>query len=152
LLFHSNGNYAYCICELTSQVIVLKWDAASGTLTTGQEMTLPSEPHEGPSTASEIVLDKQARFAYVANRGDNFIATLAVSADGSRLTFQRRAPCGGTIPRHIALDPSERWLLVANQGSDNIAVFPRDPGSGQLSEMGKSFPISKPQCLVFPLR
>jgi len=152
LQFHPNGKYAYCVCEMSSQVIVLKWDAGAGTLTTGQVLQLPIQTHDGPSTGDDIVLDKQARFAYVANRGDNFIATLAVSADGSRLTFQRRGSCGGTVPRHLTLDPSERWLLVANQGSDNIAVFPRDPGSGQLSEMGKSFPLSKPQCLVFPLR
>jgi 6-phosphogluconolactonase len=152
LLFHPSGKYAYCVCEMSSQVIVLKWDAGAGTLTTGQILQLPIQPHEGPSTGDDIVLDKQARFAYVTNRGDDFIATLAVSADGSRLTFQRRSSCGGTVPRHLTLDPSERWLLVANQGSDNIAVFPRDPASGQLSEMGKSFPLSKPQCLVFPLR
>ena len=152
LLFHPSGKFAYCVCEMSSQVIVLKWNADTGTLMTGQILQLPIQPHEGPSTGDDIVLDKEARFAYVANRGDNFIATLAVSADGSRLTFQRRSTCGGTIPRHLTLDPSDRWLLVANQGSDNIAVLPRDPASGQLSEMGKSFPISKPQCLVFPLR
>jgi 6-phosphogluconolactonase len=152
LLFHPSGKYAYCVCEMSSQVIVLKWDSQAGTLATGQILQLPSQPHNGPSTGDDIVLDKLARFAYVANRGDNFIATLAVSDDGSRLVFQRRGSCGGTVPRHLTLDPRERWLLVANQGSDNIAIFPRDPGSGQLSEMGKSFPLSKPQCLVFPLR
>jgi len=151
LLFHPNGRFAYCVCELTSQVIVLKWDGDGGTLTTGQTLQLPLQPQLGPVTGCDIVLSKDARFAYVANRGDDFIATLAVSSDGSRLTFQRRSTCGGKIPRHLALDPTERFLLVANQGSDNIAVFPRDINSGHLSEMGKSFPLAKPQCLVFPL-
>jgi 6-phosphogluconolactonase len=152
LLFHPNGKWAYCILEMASKVLVLKWDSDAGTLTTTQELALPIQPTPGPSTGCDIVLDKAARFAYVANRGDDFIATLAVSADGSRLTFQRRGSCGGKVPRHIALDPSERWLLVANQESDNISVYARDAGSGQLSEIGKSFAISKPQCLVFPLR
>jgi 6-phosphogluconolactonase len=152
LHFHPNGKFAYCITELTSQVIVLKWDADAGTLTTGQILQLPITPQPGPVTGCDIVLDKDARFAYVANRGDDFLATLAVSADGSRLTFQRRSSCGGKVPRHLTLDPTERFLLVANQGSDTIAVFPRDAGSGQLSEIGKTYPISKPQCLVFPLR
>jgi 6-phosphogluconolactonase len=152
LLFHPNGKFAYCITELTSQVIVLKWDAEAATLTTGQILQLPLQPQPGPITGCDIVLDKTARFAYVANRGDDFIATLAVSADGSRLTFQRRSSCGGKIPRHLTLDPTERFLLVANQASDNIAVFPRDATSGQLSEIGKTYPLSKPQCLVFPSR
>ncbi len=151
LLFHPNGKYAYCVTELTSQVFVLKWDAGAGTLETGQMLQLPLQPTSGPITGCDIVLSKDARFGYVANRGDDFIATLAVSTDGSRLTFQRRSSCGGKVPRHIALDPTERFLLVANQGSDNIAVFPRDPASGQLSEIGKSFALAKPQCLVFPL-
>jgi 6-phosphogluconolactonase len=151
LLFHPNGKYAYCVTELTSQVIVLKWDADAGTLETKQVFQLPLQPTSGPITGCDIVLSKDSRFAYVANRGDDFIATFAVSADGSRLTFQRRSACGGKTPRHLALDPAGRFLLVANQGSDNIAVFPRDPASGQLSEIGKSFALAKPQCLVFPL-
>jgi 6-phosphogluconolactonase len=152
LLFHPNGKFAYCICEMASRVIVLAWDPETATLTTKQEIPLPLQPHDGPSTGDDIVLDRHARFAYVANRGDNFLATFAVSPDGSRLTFQRRSSCGGTIPRHIALDPSEHWLLVANQGSDTIAVFARDPQTGILADTGRTFPISKPQCLVFPLR
>lgn len=152
LIFNPNGKYAYCVTEMTSQVIVLKWDAEAGSLTTVQELQLPIQPHEGAATGDDIVIDKTGRFAYVTNRGDDFIATIAVSADGSRLTFQRRSSCGGTVPRHLTLDPSEKWLMVANQGSDNIAVFARDPNSGHLAETGKSFPISIPQCLVFPLR
>jgi 6-phosphogluconolactonase len=132
-------------------VIVLKWNGDAGTLETKQTLQLPLQPVSGPATGCDIVLSKDARFAYVANRGDDFIATFAVSADGSRLTFQRRSSCGGNVPRHIALDPTGHFLLVANQGSDNIAVFPRDVNSGQLSELGKSFPLAKPQCLVFPL-
>jgi len=151
LLFHPNGKYAYCVTEMGCQVIVLKWDGDAGTLETKQVLQLPLQPQPGPITGCDIVLSKDARFGYVAVRGDDFIATLAVSADGSRLTFQRRGSCGGKVPRHLVLDPTEHFLLVANQGSDNIAVFPRDGNSGQLSEMGKSFPLAKPQCLVFPL-
>ena len=151
LVFHANGTYAYCVTEMGCQVIVLEWSAEAGTLDTKQVLKLPLQPQPGPITGDDIVLSKDGRFAYVTCRGDDFVATFAVSADGSRLTFQRRSSCGGKVPRHLALDPTGRFLLVANQGSDNIAVFPRDVNSGQLSEMGKSYPISKPQCLVFPL-
>jgi 6-phosphogluconolactonase len=150
LHFHPNGKFAYCVTEMGCQIIVLKWDADTATLTTGQILKLPTQPHPGEVTGCDIVLDKTARFGYYINRGDDFIATIAVSADGSRLTFQRRSSCGGKIPRHLTLDPTERFLLVANQASDNIAVFPRDVTSGQLSEIGKSYPLSKPQCLLFP--
>jgi len=155
LVFHPNGKFAYCVCEMASKVIVLAWDAQAGTLTTKQEFALPVDPalipKGGASTGCEIVLDRQARFAYVANRGDDFLATFALTPDGSRLTYHRRSSAGGTVPRHIALDPTGHWLLVANQGSSNVAVFARDPQSGYLAETSKSFPLSKPQCIVFPL-
>jgi 6-phosphogluconolactonase len=64
------------------------------------------------------------------------------------LTLLNRTSCGGKVPRHLTLDPSGRWLLVANQASDNIAVLGRDTWTGELAA-GKSFPLSKPQCLVF---
>ena len=82
-------------------------------------------------------------------RFDDIIATFAISSQDGRLTLLNRTSCGGTVPRHLALDPTGRWLLVANQGSDNIAVLGRNLRTGGLTESGKSFPLSKPQCLVF---
>jgi 6-phosphogluconolactonase len=94
-------------------------------------------------------LDRQANFAYAADRFDDIIVTFAVSPHDGKLTLLDRTSCGGKIPRHLTLDPTGRWLLVANQESDNIAVLSRDAQSGKLTSPGKSFPLSKPQCLVF---
>jgi 6-phosphogluconolactonase len=149
LVFHPSGKWAYCVNELNSSVDVLGWDASLGALTTLQEISLLPEGHEGDSAASEIALDKQGRFAYVANRFDDFVASFTISPTDGKLTLLERTSCGGKIPRHIALDPSEGWLLVANQATDEIAVFARDKNSGHLAKTGKSFPLSKPQCLVF---
>ena len=114
-----------------------------------QVISLIPEDHQGPSAPSDIVMDKQGRFAYVANRLDDFMASFTISPADGKLTQLEKTSCGGKTPRHIALDPSEGWLLVANQASDNIAVFARDKKSGRLANTGKSFPLSKPQCLVF---
>lgn len=149
LMFHPNGKWAYCVNEVKSSVNVLRWDEKQGTLETLQEISLIPEDHQGPSAPSDIVMDKQGRFAYVANRLDDFMASFTISPADGKLTLQEKTSCGGKTPRHIALDPSEGWLLVANQASDNIAVFARDKKSGQLANTGKSFPLSKPQCLVF---
>jgi 6-phosphogluconolactonase len=149
LMFHANGRWAYCVNELKSTVNVLRWDAKQGTLETLQEISLIPESHQGPSAPSDIVMDKQGRFAYVANRLDDFMASFTISPADGKLTLLEKTSCGGKTPRHIALDPSESWLLVANQASDNIAVFARDKKSGHLANTGKNFPLSKPQCLVF---
>jgi 6-phosphogluconolactonase len=114
-----------------------------------QMLSLKPEGYQGVTGGCDIVFDRHAHFAYVADRFDDIIVTFAVSPSDGKLTLLQRTSCGGKIPRHLALDPSGRWLLVANQVSDNIAILARDPRSGQLIPSAKSFPLSKPQCLVF---
>ena len=148
LQFHPNGKFAYCVEEMASAVVVLRWNAQAGVLETVQEEVMRPPDFQGATAGSEIVIDPSGRFVYAADRFDDIVATFAVSPESGRLTLLNRTSCGGKVPRHIALDPSGRWLLVANQVSDNIAVLGRDTKSGQLTE-GKSFPLSRPQCLVF---
>jgi 6-phosphogluconolactonase len=148
LLFHPSGKFAYCVAEMTSSVIVLRWDAFSGSLETVQEVAMRPPDFQGTTGASDIVIDREARFAYAADRFDDIIATFSISPTDGRLTLVNQVSCAGKVPRHLTLDPTGRWLLVANQASDNIAVLSRDVRTGQLTA-GKSFPLSKPQCLVF---
>jgi 6-phosphogluconolactonase len=148
LQFHPNGRFAYCVTEMTSSVVLLRWDARPGVLETVQEVVMRPPEFKGPTAGDDIVIDRDARFAYATDRFDDIVTTFAISPESGRLTLLNRTSCGGKVPRHLALDPSGRWLLVANQASDNIAVLARDTQSGQLAA-GKSFPLSKPQCLVF---
>jgi 6-phosphogluconolactonase len=113
-----------------------------------QEVGMRPPDFQGTTGGSDIVIDREARFAYAADRFDDIVATFAISPSDGKLTLVNRISCGGKVPRHLGLDPSGRWLLVANQASDNIAVLGRDARTGQLTA-GKSFPLSKPQCLVF---
>jgi 6-phosphogluconolactonase len=149
LLFHPSGKWAYCVTEMASTVDVLHWDSKRGTLETTQEISLKPEGFQGVTAGCDIVLDRHAHFAYVADRFDDIIVTFAVSPKDGKLTLINRTSCGGKIPRHLALDPTGRWLLVANQVSDDISVLARDPSSGKLTPSTKSYPLSKPQCLVF---
>jgi 6-phosphogluconolactonase len=148
LQFHPNGKFAYCVTEMASGVLVLRWDSAYGALETVREVGMRPPDFQGLTGGDDIVIDREARFAYAADRFDDIIVTLAISPDGGKLTVLNRTPCEGKVPRHLALDPSGRWLLVANQVSDNIAVFRRNVHTGQLAG-SSSFALSKPQCLVF---
>ena len=148
LQFHPNGRFAYCVTEMTSSVVVLRWDAKPGVLETVQEVVMRPPDFSGTTAGDDIVIDREARFAYATDRFDDIVATFSISAESGRLTLLNRTSCGGKVPRHLTLDPSGRWLLVANQASDNIAVLARDTRTGQLAA-GKSFSLSKPQCLVF---
>jgi len=150
LRFHPNGRWAYCVTEMASTVDVLDWDADHGALETVQVVSMAAvgQPH-WKTGGSEIVFDESGQFAYAADRFYGVLVTFAVSPKDGKLTILDRTPCGGKLPRHIALDPTGRWLLAANQDSDNISVFARDPRTGKLNSPGRSFPVSKPQCLVF---
>ncbi len=149
LQFHTNGRVAYCVNELKPTVNVLGWDAERGVLTTLQDISLVPEGYNGNAAPSEIAFDRKMSFSYVASRLDDFMATFAVSPTDGKLTMIVKTPCGGKRPRHLALDPTDRWLLIANQDTDSIAVFARDSKTGKLANEGKTFPLSRPQCLVF---
>ena len=150
LRFHPNGKFAYCVDELDSSVQVLRWHANNGALELIQKLSLIPENYSGPtSTGCDIVITRNGRHAYAANRGLDCIDSFAVDPATGKLTFLARTGSGGAVPRDLALDPTEKYLLVANQVGDTIAVFARDAKTGRLAESGKTFPISRPQCLVF---
>jgi 6-phosphogluconolactonase len=149
LQFHTNGRVAYCVNELKPTVNVLGWDSRLGVLTTLQDVSLVPEDYHGSAAPSDIAFDRKMTFAYVASRLDDFMATFAVSPVDGKLTMIGKTSCGGKRPRHLTVDPTDRWLLVANQDTDTIAVFARDSKTGKLADEGKTFPLSRPQCLVF---
>jgi 6-phosphogluconolactonase len=149
LRFHPNGKVAYCVTEMASTVVVLRWGAELGTLETVQEVVMRPPDFQGITGGDDIVIDRGARFAYATDRFDDIVVTFAISPTDGKLTLIDRMPCGGKIPRHLSLDPSGKWLLIANQVSDNISVLARDAKTGKLTDAGKSFPLSRPQCLVF---
>ncbi|MBB5317036.1 lactonase family protein [Tunturibacter empetritectus] len=149
LRFHPNGRVAYCVTEMTSSVVVLRWDSERGALETVQEIVMKPADFQGATNGDDITIDREGRFAYATDRFDDIVVTFAISPSDGKLTVVDRIPCGGKVPRHLTLDPSGRWLLIANQESDTISVLARDGKTGKLTDSGKSFPLSRPQCLVF---
>ena len=155
LHFHPNGKAAYCMNELNSTVTVLSLNPADGILTPIQQRVPLLHPKEDPkftNTGCDTVLTRNGRFAYFANRGDNFLMSFHIDPASGKLTpfaGEPRTSCGGNIPRNFTLDPTERWMLVANQGSSNLSVFARNPKTGVLSNQGKSTPATRPMCIVF---
>jgi 6-phosphogluconolactonase len=157
LHFHKSGKVAYCVNELPSTVTVLAWSAADGSLTPIQTVPLlaatTSTKHGNiTNTGCDIVLTRDGRFAYFANRGDDFLMGFHIDPASGKLTpfaGNPRTSCGGKTPRNFRLDPTERWMLVANQNSSNLSVFARDPKTGLLSNEAKNYPCPTPMCIVF---
>jgi 6-phosphogluconolactonase len=154
LHYHPNGKIAYCVNELNSTVTVLSWSA--GTFTPIQTVPLlpagDARKHgEITNTGCDAVLTRDGRFAYFANRGDDFLMGFRIDPAGTLtpISGNPRTSCGGKTPRNFTLDPTERWMLVANQSSSNLSVFARDPKTGELSNEGKNIAAATPMCIVF---
>ena len=153
LHFHRDGKIAYCINELSKSVYVLNWHETELKFTIEQEVSLlpKGDPGTG-STACDAVLTRDGRFAYFANRGNDFLMSFRIDPLKGKLIelgSKPRTTCGGHIPRNFTLDPTERWMLVANQGSSNLTVIARNPDTGQLADEGKNYPAATPMCIVF---
>jgi 6-phosphogluconolactonase len=156
LHFHPTLKIAYCVNELNSSAVVLTHNPADGSLTPIQRVGFSPRAKDDQgrpfsNTGCDAVLSRDGKFAYFTNRGDDFIISFHIGADGklTEFTSQSKIWSGGTTPRNFVLDPTERWMLVANQSSKNLSVFARDPKTGILAGKGKNFPAATPMCIVF---
>ncbi len=149
LIFHPNAAHGYLVAEDASEVIAFGWDAASGTLIPGQIVgTLGPDPTT-PNYPAEIAVSQDGRFVYVANRGDNSLATFSVGDGGASLTLLGTIPIGGDWPRHFALDPTESWFVVANQNSGTVTWLPRDANTGLPGPVAGSLDVPAVAMVLF---
>src|SRR5215471_7139600 len=150
MAFAPNGRFAYTANELNSTVSAFSYDKSAGRLSEIQ--TLPSiqgyDGTNGVNYPSEVEVDAQGKFLYVANRNGDNIAVFAIAADG-QLAPSSQTSAGGKYPRHFALDPSGNYLFVENQNSGNIVEFSVDRGTGALTPTGAALKTSVPMCVVF---
>ncbi|WP_137990880.1 lactonase family protein [Streptomyces vilmorinianum] len=130
LTFHPAGTHAYVLNELRPTLTVCRWDAAEGVLEALGEVPVLPEGAIAPSYPSEVVVAPDGRFLWVAVRGDDSLAVLALDASGEKAELVTTVPCGGRWPRDLTLDPSGRRLYAANERSGDVTWFDIDPDSG----------------------
>jgi 6-phosphogluconolactonase (cycloisomerase 2 family) len=148
LAFHPDGGYAYVVGELIPTLTVCRWEAATGTLTPLAEVPLLSPHTEGPSYASEVVVARDGRFLWVANRGHDSISVFALTAGGERPELRTTVPCGGHWPRDLALGRDGRRLYAANERSGDVTWFDIDPETGIPHRAG-SVEAPAASCVIF---
>lgn len=143
LAYHPTLPYAYVANELNSTVSVLDLAGFSVGATTS---TVEADA-DGTSHPSAIRVSPDGRFCYVANRGVDTIAVLAIHPDGTTLELITTVPCGGEHPRDMTL--AGEYLYSANQFSNTITQFHVDQRTGVPRQLGEPVPTSAPSCLVF---
>ncbi|HET7411882.1 MAG TPA: lactonase family protein [Pararhizobium sp.] len=138
---------AYVVNELNSTVCSLAYDAESGALALLDSCaTVPGEATG--NHCSEITLAPSGKRLFVANRGHDSIATIAIDPEIGKLRLEANTPAGGKTPRHMAIDPSGQFLVVANQDSDRLAVFCLSGADEALSSVGGTS-TGTPTCVAF---
>lgn len=121
-VFNNDGSVMYLINELGSTITVFRVDSQTGVLTSVQTVNTIAEDYIENNYCSEIALDREGRFLYGSNRGENTIVVFRILSDG-KLEPAGRVPCGGNWPRSFVIHPEGNFLLVGNQKSGNISVF-----------------------------
>lgn len=149
LVFSPSGKTIYTLNELTSTVSVFSFNHDSASLVNKQTISALPENFTGDNTTAEIKIDRDGKFLYVSNRGDDSIVLFGIDPESGLLNKIDRTPSGGKTPRNFEIDPSGKWLLAANQNSDNITLLGINPENGRLTPTSTNIKVSSPVCICF---
>ena len=144
LAFHPMRPWVYLVGELDATLIVCRFDAATGTLTTTQVIDSMPADYTGEKSCAGIAVSPDGTRVYMSNRPEHTVSVFAVDLESGCVKLETRLPSGGDKPRFISLGQGERSLLVANEAGDNILEIPLAGGAPMLrAETGS------PVCIVF---
>ncbi|CAG9201717.1 6-phosphogluconolactonase [Paraburkholderia tropica] len=149
IAFHPGGEYAWVVNELDSTVTAYRYDAATGALTPLQVLSTLPDTFTGNSRASEIEVDRNGRFVYASNRGDDSIAVFSIDASTGHLRFVSAEPTLGKTPRFMTSTPDGRFMYALNEDSDTIVALAIDAQTGRLAPTGFVEKSGSPVCMVF---
>ncbi|WP_370427515.1 lactonase family protein [Klebsiella pasteurii] len=146
-VFTPQGDGLWLINEEASTLTFYHLDKQTGLLRAGKMVSALPKEYKGTSFAAGLVLSRDGKQLYVANRLHNSIAHFTVLADGS-LSHQEDIWTRGDYPRTLTLDSQGQWLYVMNQRSDNITRFRVAPKDGRLTFSPDYTPVGAPSQMV----
>jgi 6-phosphogluconolactonase len=139
LAFSPDGQDAYVVTELSSELVRCGWDAEGGVLTAGEEIsTLATDGTAvDRNYPAAVVVSRDGRRVYVTNRGHDSIAVV----DAELFALIGTRSCEGEWPRDAELSRDGRTLFVANENSATVTVFDVTAGvPRQLQDATIDFP------------
>lgn len=149
ITFAPNGKFAYCMTELSSEVLTLAYDAEKGSFTQVDQIKAIPDSHNEENDGSAIHITKDGRFVYAANRGHNSIAIFKVEESSNKLELVEWTKTEGDFPRDFVLSPDETLLIASNQDSGTLTVFKRDQKTGKLTLKQKDVDAPEVVCVKF---
>ena len=131
LKFHPAGHTLYVITEYSNEIFALDYAAESGELQLKQAVSTLPQGFRGESFGSALLITRNGKRLYAANRGADTIALFSAASDGT-LEQTAQYPCGGHWPRHLEFTKDEAMLLSANERSCSVTLHAVDSENGSL--------------------
>ena len=110
-LFHPNGRWFYSLNEESSTLAFLIYDPAAGSLQPIQEISGLPAGFTGTSYASGLILSKDGKLLYAANRLHDSISIFSIDNAG-RPTLIAEEFTRGDYPRSLNIEPNGEFLYV----------------------------------------
>lgn len=137
LAFSEDGQFLYCVNELSNDVSVFSYQNGKLSLL----KTYPAIPDfKGQSTAAAIRVKN--KYLYISHRGADCISRFRI--DGENLLFLENTPCGGKNPRDF--DILDDYLFCTNEGG-NITIM--ELVSGKPNQIKQVIEMEDPLCVSF---
>jgi 6-phosphogluconolactonase len=149
LAFHPGGRRVLVLNELSSTLMLLDYDPATGRLAPLQTVSTLPEDFSGENTTAEVAVHPNGRWVFASNRGHDSLAVFALDPGLQRLERLDHVSTRGRTPRHFALDPAGRFLWAANQATHNLVLFRVDEATGRLQPTGQTHEVGSPVCIRF---
>lgn len=145
--FSADGKRLYQLFEQNSRLGVYDFNDGRPVLR-GKTVSLLPDGYAGSSTGSELLIARDGRHVYAANRTQDSIAVFDVGADGS-LRRTANVSTMANHPRSLTIDPSGKFLYSLNQRGDNVTTFRLDPATGIPRFAGRYAAMPSPAVMVF---
>lgn len=149
LVFHPSAPFAYVISELSSEVIVLHYEAETGRFDPVQKVSALPEDFSGHSQGGAVKISPDGHFVYASNRGADTLAVFETGQNPGKVSLVEHVPTDGEWPRDFEIDPTGRFLVAANQNSGNLVLFHRNRETGRLTPAGSEIFVPDPVCIKF---
>jgi 6-phosphogluconolactonase len=155
-VFGVDGKFAYAVCEMGASAVAFSYDAANGSLTPIQTISILPADFTGEDQGSEIQIDRSGRYLYTSNQGpeghsdqvDGRITVFQIDGKTGLLKQLQIAPSGGKLLRNFVLDPSGKYLLAGNLDSNSVAVFTIG-NNGEIAPTKQVVEVGSPASLLF---
>ncbi len=146
-VFSPDGKILYQLYEQTARLAVYDFNNGRPTLKQAAVSTI-APGYMGAATTSEILISKDGKYLYSANRGPDSITVWAIDARGL-VTRIADVSTEGRTPRSLTLDPSGKFLYSMNQRSDTLTTFAIDPKTAIPRFTGSAVPVRTPAMMLF---